>query len=362
MKGIYFINCWKDLKSAWSGTPNGLFNALSKHSEVTEIHLYKKSGRISYILNSLTMQMMRNHAIEKQIDGLDISGNQPVFAFGEYFSKSVKNTYCYQDLSVDYILRLRQEKHPAANFALAKVIPTSIAKLKNRKAKRFYRDCAGVFTMSEWLRNDLIENTGLPAEKVHHVGGGCSIDVAKIDSSKKQGNRFLFVGIDWNRKNGALVVEAFQKIAGQCTNAAPELYIAGPTDKPECIPQTESIHFLGRLTREELIQYYNLCDYFVMPSVFEAYGLVFVEALCFGLPCIGNNICAMPEFIQDGQNGLLIYQNSVDELAKGMEKMLEEGPAMARYVQENRDTYIRKYSWDSVADRIIQVLRTDGLL
>ena len=125
---------------------------------------------------------------------------------------------------------------------------------------------------------------------------------------------------------------------------------------------TDNIIFLGRLTHDELVQYYNLCDYYVMPSIFEAYGLVFVEALCFGLPCIGNNICAMPEFIQDGQNGLLIYQNDVNELATAMEKMLIDGPAMARYVQENRDYYIDKYSWDSVADRIMQVLRTDGFL
>lgn len=362
MKEIYFINSWQDIKSAWSGTPNGLFNALSKYVEVRELHLHKKSGRIAQIINSLTMQMIQNRFIEKQIDRTAIPDNQPVFAFGEYRSKSVKNTYCYQDLSVDYILRLRQQAHTVSNFALAKIIPTPIVKMKNQRAKRFYQDCAGVFTMSEWLRNDLIENTGLPAEKVHHVGGGCSIDVTRIDSSKKQGKRFLFVGKDWNRKNGTLVVEAFQKLSAQYPDFSPELYIAGPTDKPECIPETDNIIFLGRLTHEELIQYYNLCDYFVMPSIFEAYGLVFVEALCFGLPCIGNDICAMPEFIQEGQNGLLIYQNSADELAKAMKQMLEEGPSMARYLEENRNVYIQKYSWNSVANRIIQVLHTDGFL
>ena len=362
MRRIHFINCWGNLKTAWSGTPNGLFNALSKHLDVTELHLYKKTGKIEKVLNALTMQMIQNNFIEREIDRMDVSDNQPVFAFGEYRSKVVKNTYCYQDLSVDYLLRLRQQMHPAANFALTPKVPTPIVKLKNRQAKRFYQDCAGVFTMSEWLRNDLIENTGLPAEKVHHVGGGCSIDVTKIDSSKKQGNRFLFVGINWNRKNGALIVESFLKMAAQRTDIAPKLYIAGPTHKPDCIPETDNIIFLGRLTHDELVQYYNLCDYYVMPSIFEAYGLVFVEALCFGLPCIGNNICAMPEFIQDGQNGLLIYQNDVNELATAMEKMLIDGPAMARYVQKNRDHYIDKYSWDSVADRIMQVLRTDGFL
>ena len=46
----------------------------------------------------------------------------------------------------------------------------------------------------------------------------------------------------------------------------------------------------------------NLCDYFVMPSKFEAYGLVFAEALIYGLPCIGKKCYARPEFINN-ENG-----------------------------------------------------------
>ena len=49
-----------------------------------------------------------------------------------------------------------------------------------------------------------------------------------------------------------------------------------------------------------------MCDVFCMPSYFEAYGLVFVEALTFGLPCIGRNCYEMPYFIEDGKTGLLL--------------------------------------------------------
>ena len=99
-----------------------------------------------------------------------------------------------------------------------------------------------------------------------------------------------------------------------------------------------------------------------MPSRHDAYGLVFVEALCFGLPCIGKNICAMPEFIQHGKNGYLLEQDDVQELRGLMEKLLLEGSPMAAAVQADREYYLKKYSWDTVADRIIQVLQKDGYL
>ena len=68
----------------------------------------------------------------------------------------------------------------------------------------------------------------------------------------------------------------------------------------------QKIHLLGDLGSEKLTDYYNLCDVFCMPSYFEAYGLVFAEALTYGLPCIGRDKFAMSEFIEDGCTGRLI--------------------------------------------------------
>lgn len=362
MNDMYFVNSWPKLEAAWSGTPNGLFTALSQKLDVHLLDGCPTSSKAGNILSALTMGLSRLDSIERKLNKVAVPSNTPLFTFGEYASRHVKNTYCYQDLSVDYLLRLRERNHPAAAYALKKVIPSFIAKQKNKKTKYFYQNCAGVFTMSEWLRKDLIEHTGLPASKVHHVGGGSNIDVSKIDYSQKQGNKFLFVGKDWPRKNGDLVVEAFKRLSAAYPEYNPQLYIAGPEKKSDCINGHENIVFLGRLSYNELISYYNLCDYFVMPSKFEAYGLVFAEALCFGLPCIGKNICAMPEFIQHGQNGFLIEHDDADELTSAMSRLLLDGHSIACAVQTNKAYYLEKYSWDSVADRIIRILKNDGYL
>ena len=366
MKKLFFVSNWKDLTHVWSGTPNGLYKALLKKIELQKIEAIvslvkiNKLQKLLSIFDNFMMNLFNvkktGHIINKQ----DNPNEDPFFVFSESLSKHVGKTYCYQDLSVDYLLRLRMSQAPEAHFAVNSAIPTQNIKRKRKIANKFYQECAGIFTMSKWLKADLVENTGIPATKVHHVGGGCSIDVNKIDTSCKTGNKFLFVGKAWDRKNGDLVVNAFYSICASHPELNPKLYVVGPVEKPKSITDDKNVVFLGRLTHEELVQYYNMCDYFVMPSKFEAYGLVFAEALCFGLPCIGKNICAMPEFITDGLNGYLIKEDDTEELASAMIKLLCNGHDLVQFVQQNQMHYIEQYSWDSVADRIISVLRQDG--
>lgn len=96
-----------------------------------------------------------------------------------------------------------------------------------------------------------------------------------------------------------------------------------------------------------------------MPSYFEAYGLVFIEALVYGLPCIGRNAYEMPYFIKDNETGLLLKNDSPDELAQLMERLLFDNE-IKRNVVSNRDNYIKEYSWDSVAQRIHNVITSDN--
>ena len=117
----------------------------------------------------------------------------------------------------------------------------------------------------------------------------------------------------------------------------------------------EKIHLLGDLGSEKLTDYYNLCDVFCMPSYFEAYGLVFAEALTYGLPCIGRDKFAMSEFIEDGCTGRLISGEDAEELALDLWEVLQD-PKYREEVERRREWYLREYSWDKVAQRICSVM------
>ena len=210
--------------------------------------------------------------------------------------------------------------------------------------------------MSKWLAEHLVNYSKIPPEKVHAVGGGINLDLGKIKSVKKDNNKVLFVGRDFYRKGGDLVYEAF-KIAKK-SNPNIKLYVAGPKEWP-MEDKDENLIFLGDIDSDELSQYYNMCDIFCMPSRFEAYGLVFIEALVYGLPCIGRNAFAMKEFIQDGENGYLIDDDNANILASKILDLLTND-AIKENVVSKKAYYISEYSWDTVANRIIEVIKNDS--
>ena len=102
------------MKTAWSGTPMGLYTALSKRLDVTLLDGCRSKSRAATVLNGLTRGLLRLRSTQQVLEDEPIPAGVPVFAFGEYRSRHIGNTYCYQDLSVDYLLRLRKQQHPAA--------------------------------------------------------------------------------------------------------------------------------------------------------------------------------------------------------------------------------------------------------
>ncbi len=360
MGKVQFVSSWRNFNErTWSGTPYGIFKSLSDKVDVDFVDIAPQShkGIIQKIVNIYSLFNAQLRRLKYGTRLLNEKGiivnNIPSIVFFEYNCKNIESLYCYQDLSIDFLLRSGRIE---SKF-LGRLSKKNHEK-RNKIAIQFYRKCAGIFTMSEWLKKDLVEQTKISPEKIHVVGGGCNIDVSKVDYSQKNGDKFLFVGSNWERKNGDLVVKAFELL--RRTNPNVYLYIAGPKTCPRIVRGKENVHYLGRLSSNELHSYFNLCDYFVMPSKFEAYGLVFAEALSFGLPCIGKNCFAMPEFIKDCENGYLIQDSNENELVHAMSEMLKNGPEMSVNIRKKREEYVKKYSWDSVAERIITVLKKDG--
>ncbi len=281
--------------------------------------------------------------------------------FSAFKTKYLANTYMYQDLTVDYVYRMWKSKSELSKFTPLPLYTREKTVLKRLAKNKFVNEnCRGLFTMSEWLAKDMIENTNLPAEKVHHVGGGCNININLIDCSHKTGNKFLLVGRNFELKNCPLVIRAFKILHEKYKDT--ELYVIGTDIQniPSEYKNINGVYYPGLLPYEKVAEYYNLCDFFVMPSKFEAYGLVFAEALIFGLPCIGKNIYAMPEFIKHDFNGYLINNDDPEELCSYMEKLLLSQDRIKQNVKAMQENYIEKYSWDEVALRMLEIFKRDG--
>ncbi len=355
MERLFFLSSWgKAKEKAWSGTNWSVCQALSRHYRIEEIDvkrpfLRRVVNKFCPALHDMELgSLLRNR---KRLQGRIREG--AVFQFQELCVDSDKRrTYIYKDLSVSYLAYLAKADPALFAYSGFAHIPLRSIERKARMEREYHCGCSSIFTMSRWLRDFLVEHDGIPTEKVHHVGGGINVDAGQFDGSMRRGNKILFIGRDFERKGGDLVCEAFRCLRAEMPEA--ELHVAGPAVNP-CPGGMPGYHYYGDIPFERLPELFNRCDAFCMPTHFEAYGLVFPEALCYGLPCIGRAVHEMPWFIEQGETGLLLEHDDAGELAQKMKAVLRN-PAYGENVRARRGTYLEKYSWVSVARRISEVI------
>lgn len=358
MKELLFLARWgNDKKRAWSGINWSLYNALSKYYDIDDINLSSaKKTIIDRIINKANPDIFLRETKRNGMYAIQyINRRKPatIFQFAEnIFDADNLSTYIYQDLSVSYV-EYMMDNMPDI-FAVSAFQNQSHAAIRNRAAYQnsYYQQCKGIFTMGKWLAEDMINRCHIEQEKVHPVGGGINLDKGLIDKSNKKGNKILFVGRDFKRKGGHIVVEAFKELKKRRKDV--ELYVAGPVKDPynEII---DGYHFMGDCDYKKTAELFNLCDIFCMPSYFEAYGLVFVEALTFGLPVIARNAYEMPYLIQNGKTGFLLQKDDVKELSEMMDSLLCD-MNIKKNVAERQNDYLIEYSWDKVAERIYSII------
>ncbi|MCI6655110.1 MAG: glycosyltransferase family 4 protein, partial [Clostridium sp.] len=101
---------------------------------------------------------------------------------------------------------------------------------------------------------------------------------------------------------------------------------------------TDNITFLGWIPHEELTAYYEACDAVIMPSRWEAFGLVAIEAMKYGKPVIVSNRGALPELVKEGVNGW-IFDMDEYQACSYILKNITKGSFSVRSIAE----YFYKY-------------------
>jgi glycosyltransferase involved in cell wall biosynthesis len=152
---------------------------------------------------------------------------------------------------------------------------------------------------------------------------------------------------------------------GLLARAVPEarLTIVGDGDaRPELEtwamsrPERAHLEFLGRVSDERLRQLYAQADVFALPSEGEGFGLVFVEAMAQGVPCVCVNAGAAPEVVRDGETGLVARPRDVADLADKL-FVLARNPALRARLGENaRRVFAETFTAEAFERRIIAAL------
>lgn len=167
---------------------------------------------------------------------------------------------------------------------------------------------------------------GLPSQKLRVIYSGISAEKGAIDPSVKMPSHcvnLLFVGRFDPQKGIDYLLQEFSK----CHRNDLHLTVIGDNviggthiEKKN----SDKVTFLGWVAHEKLASYYSQCDAVVMPSRWEAFGLVAIEAMKYGKPVIVSDKGALPEIVKDGQNGLVFDFNNPKSLQSVLGKLSKD--------------------------------------
>jgi glycosyltransferase involved in cell wall biosynthesis len=114
----------------------------------------------------------------------------------------------------------------------------------------------------------------------------------------------------------------------------------------------DSVEMTGLLEREQVAKYMNKCDFFVLPSRYETFGVVYIEAMACGKPVIAVQNGGPDDFVKDF-NGILIEPENTEELTNAMCHMIENG---SKYQPETIVKYVNKnFSSEAIASQLEKI-------
>ncbi|MBN4075812.1 MAG: hypothetical protein COA71_02250 [SAR86 cluster bacterium] len=184
------------------------------------------------------------------------------------------------------------------------------------------------------------------------------IEETKIVSSS-DGLKILFVGNISLQKGLHVLIKAMYKL----NNKNISLSVIGREDlEPRYIETIKKyikingfenqINFLGVLREEALKEKYLEHDIFILPSMNEAYGIVFLEAMQFSLPIIGCNVGGAKEIIEEKINGYLIDPDDSIRLAELINAMNSDRELLRQMSESARQKYLQHPTWNESISKI----------
>ncbi len=184
--------------------------------------------------------------------------------------------------------------------------------------------------------------------------------------------RILFVGILRESKGLGVLVEACGELAARGVPFSLEVmgqphsdeFLALVKRRIDELDIRAQVHFLGVLTGREKFAAYARADVFCMPSFFncETFGIVYLEAMAFGLPVVATRWRGIPSIVDEGETGFLVEIRDPHAVADRLATLAGDEELRQRMSVAARRKFEREYSWSRHAARMrVAILQTAGV-
>lgn len=217
---------------------------------------------------------------------------------------------------------------------------------------------------SEWAARSAIDDYGIDAAKVHvvHIGANLPAPPLRDDVLPRTlGSpiRLLLVGANWETKGAPIAVETLQALHRMGVDA--QLTVVGCTSAAHAgVPGLTMVPFLNKQNQAERQRFEALwhdADFFLLPTRFEAAGVVFCEASAHGLPILATRTGGVSSLVVEGRNGYTLPPDARGEAYA--QKIIEITNDPERYRQlcvSAREEYERRLNWDRWGARVARLI------
>jgi len=182
-----------------------------------------------------------------------------------------------------------------------------------------------------------------------------AVDCSLMHLKTTEKNYILYLGrIDIYQKGIDVLLKSFSKIA---KHKDVKLIIAGSGKEKDIdnlrnlirtLDLENRVDFVGRIFNREKNELLSSCLFVCMPSRFESWGIVAIEAAACGKPVIGTKIFGLCDSIKDSKTGILVESDNPDELYRAMIRLIESEDLRRRF-GENGKIWAQNFRWDTVA-------------
>lgn len=231
--------------------------------------------------------------------------------------------------------------------------------------ERSARDSSHIITDSFFSRGEIIKFLEVEEKKISVInpGGGETLfdfPVAEAAEAEPPWKYILYVGADDVRKNLCPLIESFGWLKENygISHHFVLVGIDGKNKKFEEIIRRhkikEYLHFKGRITDTELHMLYKNALAFVLPSVYEGFGVPVVEALGYGIPMAVSSRSSIPELAGDA--ALYFDPENVEEMSRAILKLIED-ENLRESLSIKAKERAKMFRWKKCAGEILKLLK-----
>lgn len=235
------------------------------------------------------------------------------------------------------------------------LLRTMLRKIYDKVQEQIFFKADKIICVSEYERRMLHKKFNIPMRKLVHIPNGIEAEkfekLSKIRSTDLNKFRILYVGRLEKYKRVQWLLASLKRLIAKFPLKKVRLVIVGKGPYKEelvklskMLEMRENVEFKQDLTSKQLLNEYCKCNVFVMPSEYEAFSIVTLEALACGRPAIVAKVGGLPELVS--KEFLFNDQNSLDTLlSRVLEHRIEAGAKFD----------LQKYSWDSIVRQHLKI-------